>query len=57
MGKVIYLCPVTKKGYRDPRMVRLNYLQNQWELTPDEIFEYCDLKDQLEEEELLEENA
>ena len=48
MSNIVYMCPVTKKGYNNPLQPRLNFLQNQWELSPDQIFEYLDLKNIIE---------
>lgn len=45
---VRYMCPVTKTSYSNPFEPRRNYLQNQWELSPDQIFEYCALCDIIE---------
>lgn len=45
---VVYMCPITRKGYDNPYEPRLNYIQNLWSPTPNEIFEYCQLKDLIE---------
>ena len=48
MSKIIYLCPITRKGYDNPIEPRLYELYYKPELTQDEIFEYCALADELE---------
>lgn len=47
---VVYLCPYCRdrKGHKDPRQVRICQIQATERPTPDEIFEYCCLKDEIE---------
>jgi hypothetical protein len=49
-NNIVYMCPITKKGYDNPFEPRKNSIQNKWELSVDEIFEYsvlCDIIDAL----------